>query len=99
MSETVETPKAFGPNAWLIEEMFRQFRENPGSLSESWRDFFADYRPLGTPVEGAATPAAPVTKPRLEEKENGHAAVGAYRGKHGAQLEHSDCDFRARDAG
>ncbi|MGH7493182.1 MAG: multifunctional oxoglutarate decarboxylase/oxoglutarate dehydrogenase thiamine pyrophosphate-binding subunit/dihydrolipoyllysine-residue succinyltransferase subunit [bacterium] len=75
MSETVETPKAFGPNAWLIEEMFRQYRENPGSLSESWRDFFADYRPLGMPVESAATPAAPVPKPRLEEKENGHATA------------------------
>src|SRR5512145_2177359 len=75
MSEIVETPRAFGPNAWLIEEMFRQYREDPASLSESWRDFFADYRPLGAPAETAATPAPPVPVPRLEEKDNGHAAA------------------------
>ncbi len=75
MSEIVETPKAFGPNAWLIEEMFRQYRENPGALSESWRDFFADYRPLGMPEETVTVPAVPASQPRLEQKENGHATA------------------------
>ena len=64
MSETIETPKAFGPNAWLIEEMFRQYRENPAALSESWRDFFTDYRPLGMPVETALPPAAAAPAPQ-----------------------------------
>jgi multifunctional 2-oxoglutarate metabolism enzyme len=32
-------------NAWLVEEMYEQYREDPSSLSKSWRDFFADYRP------------------------------------------------------
>ncbi|HMX66257.1 MAG TPA: hypothetical protein PKX25_11825, partial [Microthrixaceae bacterium] len=34
-----------GPNAWLVEEMFEQYQADPGSVSETWRDFFADYRP------------------------------------------------------
>ncbi|MGH9150513.1 MAG: 2-oxoglutarate dehydrogenase E1 subunit family protein, partial [Acidimicrobiales bacterium] len=34
----------FGANAWLVEEMYEQFRANPASVSESWREFFADYR-------------------------------------------------------
>jgi 2-oxoglutarate dehydrogenase E1 component len=35
---------ALGPNAWLVDEMYEQYLANPASVSESWRDFFADYR-------------------------------------------------------
>jgi len=38
---------AFGPNAWLVDDMYDQFRKDPESVSESWRDFFADYVPGG----------------------------------------------------
>ena len=47
-----------GPNAWLVEEMFEQYQADPGSVSETWRDFFADYRPPGRPAP-VATPATP----------------------------------------
>jgi 2-oxoglutarate decarboxylase len=46
--------KAFGPNSWLVEEMYRRYEENPQSVGESWRDFFEDYRPATSepaPVE------------------------------------------------
>ena len=36
---------AFGPNAWLVDDMYEQFRADPGSVSQSWQDFFADYVP------------------------------------------------------
>ena len=36
-----------GPNSGLIEEMYRRYVENPGSVAETWREFFADYKPLG----------------------------------------------------
>ena len=39
-----EQSEQFGPNAWLVEEMYEQFRSDPSSVSESWREFFADYR-------------------------------------------------------
>ncbi len=38
---------AFGPNAWLVDDMYDQFRRDPQSVSESWREFFADYVPGG----------------------------------------------------
>ncbi len=44
---------AFGPNAWLVEDMYDRYRADPTSVSESWREFFADYRPA------AVTPTAP----------------------------------------
>jgi multifunctional 2-oxoglutarate metabolism enzyme len=57
---------AFGPNAWLVEDMYDRYRVDPTSVSESWREFFADYRPPGSPPapSGAltreATPAASI---------------------------------------
>ena len=42
----------FGPNTWLVEELYRQYREDPESVSEVWRDFFEDYRSIG---DGQAT--------------------------------------------
>jgi len=35
----------FGPNIWLIDEMYKQYLESPASVADSWRDFFADYKP------------------------------------------------------
>ena len=49
---------AFGPNAWLVEDMYDRFRADPTSVSDSWREFFADYRPAGAPAP--PTVAAPV---------------------------------------
>jgi 2-oxoglutarate dehydrogenase E1 component len=39
-----EQDTTFGPNAWLVDEMYDQYRADPSSVSESWRDFFADER-------------------------------------------------------
>ena len=36
--------QALGPNAWLVDEMYERYRDDPTSVSESWQDFFADYR-------------------------------------------------------
>ena len=37
----------FGANAWLVDDMFEQFRQDPETVSESWREFFAGYKPGG----------------------------------------------------
>ena len=42
-----------GANAWLVDEMYREYLENPGGVSESWREFFVDYRPGTSPVAPA----------------------------------------------
>ncbi|HMK62455.1 MAG TPA: multifunctional oxoglutarate decarboxylase/oxoglutarate dehydrogenase thiamine pyrophosphate-binding subunit/dihydrolipoyllysine-residue succinyltransferase subunit [Acidimicrobiales bacterium] len=36
---------AFGPNAWLVDDMYEQYRADPSSVPQSWQDFFADYVP------------------------------------------------------
>jgi 2-oxoglutarate decarboxylase len=57
-----------GPNAWLVDEMYEQYLADPSSVSESWQDFFADYRPgaartvadtaaVSAPAPAAAAPA------------------------------------------
>jgi multifunctional 2-oxoglutarate metabolism enzyme len=46
MASTQASPSSQSElNAWLVEEMYEQYREDPSSLSKSWRDFFEDYRP------------------------------------------------------
>ena len=49
---------SFGPNAWLVDDMYDRFLADPSSVSESWREFFADYRPA--PVPAPQPPSAPV---------------------------------------
>ncbi|GAA4549302.1 multifunctional oxoglutarate decarboxylase/oxoglutarate dehydrogenase thiamine pyrophosphate-binding subunit/dihydrolipoyllysine-residue succinyltransferase subunit [Pseudonocardia xishanensis] len=43
----------FGPNEWLVEEMYQRFLEDPQGVDPAWHDFFADYRPGGS-LSGAA---------------------------------------------
>lgn len=41
-----EDTQTFGPNDWLVEEMYERFRADPSSVSQSWQDFFSDdFRP------------------------------------------------------
>src|SRR5437879_1635506 len=54
MSERSTASPAFGPNAWLVDDMYEQYLADPSSVSESWRDFFADYR---RPADGAGEAA------------------------------------------
>jgi multifunctional 2-oxoglutarate metabolism enzyme len=42
-------------NAWLVEEMYEQYRDDPDSLSKGWRDFFADYRPEDAASSGPSS--------------------------------------------
>src|SRR5918995_429219 len=55
-----------GPNAWLVDEMYEQYLDDPSSVSENWRDFFADYKravdhqaPFAAPPSAAPPAAAP----------------------------------------
>ena len=71
----------FGPNEWLVDELYQRYLDDPGSVDKAWWSFFADYRPVrsvnGTgpqPVltEAPATPAAPVAQaPAPEARESG----------------------------
>ncbi|GAA3375496.1 multifunctional oxoglutarate decarboxylase/oxoglutarate dehydrogenase thiamine pyrophosphate-binding subunit/dihydrolipoyllysine-residue succinyltransferase subunit [Streptomyces sannanensis] len=75
---------AFGPNEWLVDEIYQQYLQDPNSVDRAWWDFFADYKPgttgtaeapkAGTAATGAAgtiTPpaqAAPPAAPQAAAK-------------------------------
>ena len=55
---------SFGPNAWLVDDMYDRFLADPASVSASWREFFADYQRSPVPtVVAPSTGSAVVTAP------------------------------------
>ncbi|MFM1826613.1 MAG: hypothetical protein RLZZ37_1248, partial [Actinomycetota bacterium] len=35
----------FGPNEWLVDEIYQQYLNNKNSVDPSWWEFFGDYSP------------------------------------------------------
>ncbi len=67
MTATEQTGHEFGANSWLVDEMYAQFLSDAESVTESWREFFSDYRGAAPATFGhngttaRPKPAAPVT--------------------------------------
>src|SRR5215475_10103376 len=40
-----ESRTDFGPNEWLVDELYQRYQKDPGSVDRAWWNFFADYRP------------------------------------------------------
>ncbi len=55
---TQTTSTDFGPNEWLVDELYQRYQADPGSVDRAWGNFFADYRPEHVPVAAAPAPAA-----------------------------------------
>src|SRR4051812_30715516 len=58
-----ENPLAgFGPNEWIVEDMYQRYLADPSTVDPAWHDFFADYKPAAEEVRLAepkpAEPAA-----------------------------------------
>jgi 2-oxoglutarate decarboxylase len=50
----------FGPNQWLVDELYQQYLADPQSVDPAWHGFFEDYRPS----EGSGGPSTiPVPPP------------------------------------
>ncbi|HEX3796210.1 MAG TPA: multifunctional oxoglutarate decarboxylase/oxoglutarate dehydrogenase thiamine pyrophosphate-binding subunit/dihydrolipoyllysine-residue succinyltransferase subunit [Acidimicrobiales bacterium] len=63
MSQPAAPSGSFGPNAWLVDDMYDRFVVDPTSVSESWQEFFADYRPAPVPAPQSATAPAVAAPP------------------------------------
>src|SRR5438046_2395612 len=70
----------FGPNEWLVDELYQRYLADPGSVDMAWWSFFADYSP-----PGGATRPGPGTAARRR---------GQARGQHGRQPQCPDRDQR-----
>src|SRR3954471_7477582 len=92
MAQKQGTETNVGPNEWLVDEMYEQAVADAGSVSESWREFFADYKrdaappppqpappPDATPdpAEAAPTTAAPATAAPATPKPSAPAVTAA----------------------
>jgi 2-oxoglutarate dehydrogenase E1 component len=55
-----EASGSFGPNAWLVDDMYDRFLVDPGSVSESWQEFFAGYQrsPVPAATHAGSAPAS-----------------------------------------
>ena len=61
-SSQTHAPGGFGPNEWLVEELYQQYLADKNSVDTAWWDFFQDYQAgrLRTRASnGGSTPAAP----------------------------------------
>ncbi|WP_236700492.1 multifunctional oxoglutarate decarboxylase/oxoglutarate dehydrogenase thiamine pyrophosphate-binding subunit/dihydrolipoyllysine-residue succinyltransferase subunit [Allosalinactinospora lopnorensis] len=59
-SEASQPLTDFGPNEWLVEELYQKYLNDPNSVDKAWWNFFADYKSGTTQANGATggTPAA-----------------------------------------
>ena len=55
---------SFGPNAWLVDDMYDRFLQDPTSVSPSWREFFADYQRSAVPTVSTSHALASAAPPK-----------------------------------
>ena len=72
----------FGPNEWLVDELYQRYLADPSSVAMEWWNFFADYQPPpGSPVPPAAAvtsgPAAPAPGPAAPGSPGAGPGTGA----------------------
>ncbi len=66
MAQSEVAAGSFGPNAWLVDDMYDRFLVDPSSVSESWREFFADYRAAPVPAPQITVAAAPAAEAQAQ---------------------------------
>ena len=64
----------FGPNEWLVEEMYQRFLDDPSTVDPAWHDFFADYRPAeDDDADDTADTGDTAAAPARDAERNGSA--------------------------
>jgi 2-oxoglutarate dehydrogenase E1 component len=57
---------AFGPNEWLVDELYQQYLRDKNSVDPAWWAFFADYKPAETgngKPNGSGRSTTPASQP------------------------------------
>jgi 2-oxoglutarate decarboxylase len=58
----------FGPNEWLVDELYQQFLQDKTSVDQAWWEFFADYQPTDGARSNGARNGAPTASPSVESQ-------------------------------
>ena len=45
MSQPSEPLASFGPNEWLVDELYEQYKRDKTLVDKAWWSYFEDYRP------------------------------------------------------
>ncbi len=48
----------FGPNEWLVDELYQRYQADPSSVDRAWWNFFADYHPRPAEPRPAPRPGS-----------------------------------------
>lgn len=87
-----EAAADFGPNEWLVEDLYQRYLEDKNSVDRAWWEFFEDYK-RGNGVRGqGSAPSDHVEQPSPEPVRPGPAPEPKARGPEAA-----DSDFRRAD--
>ncbi|WP_369818893.1 multifunctional oxoglutarate decarboxylase/oxoglutarate dehydrogenase thiamine pyrophosphate-binding subunit/dihydrolipoyllysine-residue succinyltransferase subunit [Phycicoccus sp. Soil748] len=88
-SPTSDPMAAFGPNEWLVDELYEQYKNDKNSVDKAWWSFFEDYQPSEGEGNGsvnggtssaptAQAPTAPAaSKPAAQESAPAKASAAA----------------------
>ena len=56
----------FGPNEWMVDEIYHQYLADRNAVDPAWWDFFADYKPSErSPAQVPATTSSVATEPAV----------------------------------
>ncbi|HSA53678.1 MAG TPA: multifunctional oxoglutarate decarboxylase/oxoglutarate dehydrogenase thiamine pyrophosphate-binding subunit/dihydrolipoyllysine-residue succinyltransferase subunit [Yinghuangia sp.] len=67
---------SFGPNEWLVDEIYQQYLQDPNSVDRAWWDFFADYKPSGDAVTAPAADSSNRSGPITTSTPSAPGAAG-----------------------
>src|SRR5665647_1600719 len=56
----------FGPNEWLVDELYQQYLQDKNSVNRAWWEFFADFHPGDGGNGKASDSGAPTSSPSTE---------------------------------
>ncbi|MFI7589814.1 multifunctional oxoglutarate decarboxylase/oxoglutarate dehydrogenase thiamine pyrophosphate-binding subunit/dihydrolipoyllysine-residue succinyltransferase subunit [Spongisporangium articulatum] len=73
----------FGPNEWLVDELYQQYLADKSSVDPAWWEFFADYSPPDAP--GGTSSARP-TAGGSASNSSGDSLIGVPGGETGQRV-------------
>ncbi|MDO5504230.1 MAG: hypothetical protein Q4G67_13775, partial [Actinomycetia bacterium] len=64
---------AFGPNEWLVDELYEKYQQDKNLVDKAWWSFFESYTPgedtstNGAPAKSSTSPAPKVDAPKADK--------------------------------